>query len=260
MKQQWILAVLVILILALLGGIYSLGYRIGPGLSILKTHTLTINGLAPGTQVFADLTSRGIAKQHSFSIELTPGSHSILANVDGYQPWEGLVTVPENTNASVYAFLIPKTVAPKELLGADALRAQKLIDAAELPTASTTLSLLGGCAEAFVLNNRLLAESTAGTSCAPAPYLEATEGTSTPTIIFSPVDTIRSVVLYPGRSDAFVITAGTQVYALGLDPRSPQAFSKLISGVAPVLTEELDGTLLIADAGHVYSLVLPSLK
>jgi hypothetical protein len=178
--------------------------------------------------------------------------------VDGYQPWEGLVDVPEDADTSVDAFLIPKTVTPKELLDTDAASALKLIAAAKLPDASSTLLLLDGCADVFVSTNRILAQQSASPTCAPVPYLSGNEGSSTPTIIYAPVQTLHSVVPYPGRSDALIVTAGTQIYALALDPRSPRAFAPLISGVAPVLAEQSDGTLLISDDGHVYSLVLAS--
>jgi len=261
MKSHWTLTVLIALILALLGGVYLAGYRVGPGLSLVKTRELTINDLYPGTTIYADLTPRGTvaSSSSSFSLTLTPGQHSILVNAGGYNPWEGLVTVPEDADVRVSAFLIPivpETVKPVELAGTDATNALKTISATQLPTEASPLSLLGGCASVYVSSNRVLAVGTTSPACAAVPYLSVSEGSSTPTVIFSPVDTMRSVVAYPERSDALVVAVGTQIYAIALDPRTPQTFAKLISGAAPMLAEGSDGTVVIEDAGHAYSLKL----
>lgn len=259
MKNHWIIVVLIALILGLLGGVYSLGYRVGPGLSLIKTQTLTIHRLTKGASVYVDLSPRGTSTSADMTLELIPGNHNVLVSASGYQPWAGLVSVPERGEAHVDAILfpLPVNIKPVELLGADAKSAFARIQAAQLPTASTTLSMADGCVRAYVSNNRLLATATTSLGCVAPAYFGAQEDSSTPIVVFSPLEPLRSVVSYPGRSDAFIIAAGTQVYALGLDPRSPQAFSKLVAGVAPVLTEDSAGVLFIADEGHAFSLKLP---
>jgi hypothetical protein len=258
MKSHWVVTFLIILILALLGCVYTLGYRVGPGLSLLKAHTLTLDSLPPGALVYSDQAARGAAKGTSISLDLTPGNHTLLASAEGYQPWEEIVVVPENANVTVHALLIPKipqTVPTEQLQGAEKADALKFINAATLPSASSTLALAGGCALISVSNNRILGEATTTSGCTPPPYL-CSEGDCSSTILFSPVDTIRSVVAYPHRTDAVIVSAGGMIYALEVDPRTPRTFAPLLKAVAPRLAEKPDGTILIEDIGHVYSLSL----
>jgi hypothetical protein len=263
LKSHWIVVLLIALIMVLLGGIYTLGYRVGPGLSILRTHTLTINHIASGTVVYADLTPRGTSKGTSISIELTAGNHTILVSADGYQPWENLVTVPEGAGTSVDALLIPvpEQIQPQELLGTAEALERASLEQSVLPRESAPLALLSGCANIFVSGNKVLAEAATTTpGCSLPSYFSTSADALARVIIFSPIDTVHSVVPYPGRTDALVVSVGPQIYALSLDPRIPRAFAPLIKGTAPVLSEGPDGTLYISDDGHMYSLVLPAPK
>ncbi|MBU6323382.1 MAG: hypothetical protein KGI41_03120 [Patescibacteria group bacterium] len=249
--------------LLILGGgtllIYSLGYRLAPGPSIMKAYTLTVSGLPAGAVVYADSIRNTVAKDGLARLTLTPGNHAIIVEASGYWPWNELVPIRAQ-DASVPAIMVPVPkagVVPGTLLsGAAADAAKKLVADAALPSSDAPLPLAGGCAKTYVSDNRIIADPVEGSaSCTPPAYLCEASACS-PTVIFSPVDTLRSVVPFPGRDDALLVAVGGSVYALELDPLDPRYFAPAYAGTAPALAARKDGSVVVEDKGAVYSLAL----
>lgn len=249
---------------------YALGYRLAPGPSILKAHALTVTGLPDGTIVYVDSGRSARAANGRVSLLLTGGTHTLIAEADGYWPWNELVPV-KNADVSVSALMarVPaKGGAPSlsALAGAQAEAAKTAFASARLPTADAPLLLAGGCAKTYVSDNRIIADPVFGVaSCAPPAYLcessLASEGVTalsasacSPTVIFAPVDTLRSVVPFPGRDDALLVAIGGAVYALELDPLDPRYFAPVYAGNAPVIAPENGDGVFLRDKGAYYRL------
>ena len=240
----------------LLGGGYLMGYRVGPGITLVKTHLLTITNLPRGASVFTDYAPRGTSEASTMHITLVPGQHTVLISAKGYWPWDHVVTVPNNTNATVHALMVPKVTSGTLLSGAKAKAARERVAAQTLPSATKPLVLENGCALISLTDtNQIIATPTTTPSCTPPPFL-CVGGTCAPTVILSPVKKPTTIVPYPHREDALLIAIGKTVYALSLDPRTPRTFAPVLKGIAPQLTTEQNGTVVVVDKSAAYRLAL----
>jgi hypothetical protein len=166
---------------------------------------------------------------------LVPGSHSIIIDVKGNNPWSDTVNITPRTDTIVSPINVPVTVQRTLLQGADATKAQSVLAAYALPNAAKPLVLGGGCVDVTVENNRVLATMATSTSCAPMPYL-CVGGTCATTVVFAPITPLHSVVPYPGRQDALIVSFGGNVAVLELNPLKPQFYAPLLQGgVAPAI-------------------------
>ncbi|HQU08073.1 MAG: hypothetical protein B7X04_03610 [Parcubacteria group bacterium 21-54-25] len=243
-------------LVVLLGVGYMMGYRLGPGITLVKTHTLTITDLPVNATVFTDYTSRGTTATSTMTANLIPGTHTLLASATGYWPWSTIVTVPDNKNVVANAFLVPKITNGTLLSGSAAQAARTLVAHQTLPTAAHPLLMADGCALVSVTDiNQIVAVPTTTPSCTPPPYL-CIGGTCATTVILSPVAQPTAVVPYPGRQDALLIGIDKTIYALSLDPRSPRTFAPILRGIAPRIAVQPDGTVVVVDQSTVYQLTL----
>lgn len=251
-RQHFVLISLVAFIV-LIGGTYIAGFRPGPGLTFVRVGTVVVDGIPAGTSVYADLTSRGTSTGGSISMTLLPGTHTIIVDAADYQPWEKIMTVSSNVTRHISPVLVKKQPVKQSIIGGTG----RLIAAAATSTVPTEASpLIMGCQLVYVSDNRLIAAALPAASsspaCTPPEYLCA-GGACEPTVVYPPADTIRSVVPFPGRTDAVVVSVGQWVYVLGLDPRTPQYFAPLARGTAPVVLPESTTTVDVVDGKAVFA-------
>src|SRR6185437_9178686 len=106
----------------------------------------------------------------------------------------------------------------------------------------------------FVSDNRVVVDAATTTpGCTPPEYL-CTEGSCAPTIAYAPLATLRSVIPFPNRTDAVLVTAGEWVYAIALDPRNPRYFAPVHHGTAPSIApaSSTSPSFYMADKGGYY--------
>jgi len=250
-RKYWILIVIVlVLLLGLIA--YLLGYRLGPGVHISRVGVLSLEQLPPGATVYADQTVLGTAPATTtMSFDLAPGTHSIIVSVNGDYPWNDLVSVGSGQTFSIRPILIPEHPNVTVLTGADRTTALTSTASTTLPSEANPLRLAHGCAVVYVSNNQVLAEATSSPGCTPPPYLCA-NGHCAPTIIFPAKPALQAVFKYTGREDALVVGFNNTLYALALDPRSPQYFAPILGATHPVFGVLPNGTIVINNDGMVY--------
>jgi len=250
--NRWWPLLLLAVFFIIVGGGYLAHYRVAPGITLAKLERLTINDIPPGSSLYIDNTDHEVQKGGSLTLELLPGDHTILGSADGYWPWKALVTL-STSDTTIDAFFIPShiTIEPANASAkADiALRIKNY----QLPSAAHPLLLLNGCESVYLSENRIIADVPTAAGCTPAPFL-CTDNSCAPTIIFSPVEPIASIIKYPGREDALLVSLGSHVYALALDPRDPRAFAPVLESRAPVVIDGPNGSVVGKDLTTYFTL------
>ncbi len=243
-----------VLFLAILVGGFALGYRVGPGLSIVKAGTLVLTDLPPQTAIYVDTKLRATVRDGGeYRTRLVPGIHTLIVSTEGRTPWQDAVQVNSGLTATKKPLLLP--VRPDgDVLRAEArAEAIRFINALRLPAANTALTV--GCTDIYVAQNRIMGRAVP--TCERAPDYLCTEGDcSAPTVLFSPVETVTSVAQFPGRTDTILFTIGDFVYALDIDPREPRFFAPFIRTTTPKIGIGADGTLILKDEDNAYSFTL----
>ena len=250
-KRHWLLFLVLLFVIALLLG-YGAGFRPGPGLTIVRVGTLTVTDLPAGTTVFTDMASRGVSNGGPFNVPLVPGTHTVIVSAPGDEPFERTVTITSNEATEVSAILVPQKPLPTILDGAEAAAAQALIAKSVLPTQGAPLSV--GCADVYVLDNRVVAApATTTPGCATPPDYMCTNGSCAPTLVYAPTTPIHDVVHFPGRTDAVIVATGPSVNVVGLDPRYPQYFAPVVKSMNPLIAEaSTTGGFFVSDSGKTY--------
>lgn len=254
-KKYWFVAVVVLLAaLAILA--FALGYRLDRG-GLTKAGTLLVAAPA-GSRVYLDETRLLYGKDTGVSARLTPGAHTVIVDTDGMQPWHELVELSSGEITSLSPVEVPKEVVRETLAAERAAEGRAAIRAAKLPTQAAPL-VIDECISVWVSGSRILAN--ASSSCAAPAYLECTDvlrqadGSCPATLVFAPNAPIRSVIPYPGRSDALVVAAGTLSYVIELDPRKPQFFAPLLKS-AVTLAPWSEVSIIVDEAGTLYEIAL----
>lgn len=229
LKDYWLyLLLLLVVITGFLG--YVNGYRFGPYGLPVKAGTLIVTDVPPQTTVYLDNIRRHYVEASSTSMFVTGTTHSVIVDADGYQPWNELVTIPEGATLTLHPLLVRQQILEKKVEGADIAPAWQAIWKTVLPTKETPLTTPDGCVNVYTLGNRIVAEAVQSDACVPPPYLCTPDAGCAPVIVFEPVETIRDVLVYPGRSDALLVSSGNKVYVLEIDPRDPRFFAPLVRG------------------------------
>lgn len=261
--RRYALLILAVLLVLFLSIGYALGYRTGPGLTLVRTGTLTLTDLPVGATVYADQTRRGVAVGSSFSMALVPGNHMVIIDANGDFPWNEVVTISPHQSTSIDPILIPKHIVRgtvPEKLQSIAVAHLKI---AKLPTDAAPLLAYGGCVALTVSNNRIIAQvasssadtaSSTPATCATPPAFLCLSGTCAPTVVFSPTLPLNSVSLVPTRQDALVVSYGDIVSVLEIDPRSPQFFAPILHLDSPVTLADWgwDPSVLVAREDNQY--------
>lgn len=259
--NYWILWIIVA-VLALGTGSYFAGYRFDQA-GFSRVGMLSIENLPDGSSLYIDESSQVIALAGTGSAPLSPGSHSVIVDAPGYQPWNERFDIVSGETVKLRPILVKDKVAAHQLEGEDAARAIALIRATAAPTKEAPLALAGGCALAYAQGNRVLAEATTTADCVPPAYLacapvspENPTGTCATTIIRTDTAPIKGIIKYPGRDDAAVVVGDNSVYALELDPREPQSYALLFRGPTIGVAPWSETTIVISNGTLVFELSL----
>lgn len=253
--RQHLLPIVIVLLLALMTALFALGFRPGPGLTVVRTGTMRIENLPPGSLVYVDELRRGAAGTDGVkSLQLVPGNHNIIVDSFGSYPWNNLVHIDARTTTVVNPVLVKST--PRKSLVTDTTAAEAEIKAYALPT-TTTLPIEGGCASLSVSNNRIVVAppSTPQGAC-PTPYYLCTEGACSATVSLAPRGTLRSVFPYPGNDAYLIVSYGDTVAVVEADPLSPQTFAPLYEGTSPIAVPWHTGSILVQDGKNYYEVTL----
>ncbi|MBY0110384.1 PEGA domain-containing protein [Patescibacteria group bacterium] len=257
-KKWWLLLAIIVVIGALV--LFNMvGYRVGPGLSIVRVGTLVITDLPENASIYVDeaynrRVTGGIAR-----VSLLPGSHTVIVSVDGYYPWSELVEITSDAETTERPIIIPTKTNAVELEGEAVTAARTKINTTRLPSAFAPLSMEGGCAQISVSGNRILATPTTTPECVPPPYL-CVDGSCEATVVFAPLEPIHTVLPYPGRSDALIVGVKQRLFVLEIDPRYPGFFAELVRGgkdtITPRAATSTDHSLVTIVGEKVYGISL----
>jgi hypothetical protein len=252
-----LLLIIAILIVLALAATYELGFRLGPGVTLERVSSLTLTNVPTGASIYVDQTFRTTTTAtSSVKEELLSGSHAIIVSVPGDYPWNTMISMISGKNVSISPIFISMEPNVTPLSGTDKTNAIAAIASSTLPTFGNPIKLMNGCELLYVSNNQVIADAATTTPlCTPPPYL--CTGTSCgPTIIFSPVTPLTLVKQFPGRQDALVVQLGTILYAIAVDPRSPQFFAPILTGTQPVAGALSNGTIVVQNGTAVYKVNL----
>lgn len=260
LRDYWAITLLAALF-ALTLSLFLLGWRLGPGGLPVRASMLLIKGVPSGTYVYVDETRRHIvAENGETSLWLTPGMHTVIVDAPEMQPWNELFPVVSGENVTLSPILIAKKPEFPALHGEARDAAARALYFPHLPTKIAPLTLAGGCASIYIANNRILADATSTPTCAAPEYLlcPAEEGgvrdlpCPSSTVIFSASDRLDSVVAYPGREDALLVAAGSSIFVIELDPRSPQFIAPLLKGDRVRVGSTASSSAILSDQKNVY--------
>lgn len=242
----WGAGALILIVLAF----YFAGFRIGPGLSLVRVGTLVLTEVPADASVYVNSKLRSVTSSAGdYRVRLTPGVHTVIVAVPDTTPWQDALTVPSNGTVSIKPILIPNRPDGDLLLGEARAAARRVVDANALPTEAKPLS--AGCTDVFVSQNRILGKAAAG--CETPPDYLCTDGDCGTVELFAPVERITSVALFPGREDALFFTIGDGVYALDIDPREPRFFAPFVRSVLPRIANGTSTNLLLSFDDKAYS-------
>jgi hypothetical protein len=250
-KRWWSLAVLVVFFASGVSG-YVAGYRLTSGPNIKRLVALTVSDIPKGADVYIDSVLQSPSKSNVRIFKVLPGNHSLVGNANTFLPWYTLATVPEHDD-SLRAFFIPSNVSVTILTGAEATKAKKNIEKYTPPDKNNPLILADGCVDVYVSRTQVIAEASQKSGCIPPPFL-CYENACDATIIFSSSERISSVLTYPHRDDALLVSTGRNVYALTLDPREPRVFAPVLQNRAPIVVKNEEGTIVGVDGPTYFSL------
>lgn len=256
LKAYWLLIVSLLLIAVITSG-YVAGYRLDQG-GITRVGTLILTDLPAQTAVYIDQARLVKIAGERAAITLTPGTHSIIIDTQEYLPWNEIVTIEQGKDTTKKPILIPAKPKGVALTGENAQKALAQIQAGIVPTASAPLVLSEGCANVYLSGTHILAERATTTPCAtPPPYLcTADTDVCAPLIVYSPNGVVHSIVPFPSRDDAVIVSAGNLVYVVELDPREPQFFAPLFKGPSIGAAVWSDHSAVVSNGAQVIELSL----
>lgn len=254
-KEHLFLVAFLVLFVFLVSG-YIAGFRPGPNLTFVRVGTLVVEGLPRGATVYVDGARRGASMGVDMRLPLVPGNHNVIIDTGvEFHPWNDLVSIQARTDTISKPLLVSKETKMKTLGDSDFASAKTLLRNYHLPTEASPLLLAEGCAEVRVSENRIIAVGTTTDGCTPPTYL-CTGDACIPTILYSAISPIRSILPYPGREDVLVISYGTMVAVLELNPLEPQYAAPVYTGVSPIVLPWTADTLVVIDNGHAYQISL----
>ncbi len=242
---------LVVVFVVVLAIAFFAGFRPGPGLTLVRVGTLVVADIPAETDVFVDQAYRGTSSGNPVKANLVPGTHSVIVDAPGMQPWNTVIAIEPRQDLTVSPILVPKAPERSLLVGDEADVAADAIRATVLPTEANPLIV--GCNAISISNNRVIAAPAA--DCETPEYL-CSEGACSPTIVYSPPAPIRSVIPFPGRTDALLVATGEWVNVLDIDPRNPQFFAPLGRGTSPLIAAEDEDSIYLSDGDKFYSFSL----
>ncbi|MCW9054591.1 MAG: hypothetical protein OQJ98_01250 [Candidatus Pacebacteria bacterium] len=133
------LLVLVFVVLVPATVLYSTGYRLGEGFSLVKTGGIYIGVGESGAELLLDGRVRkkvGILKNGFFVQDLTPRVYYVRVEKEGYRPWEKILEVNPQRVSEAAAFILPEHIPYVEVLPSDS-KYEDLLDLFATSTATT---------------------------------------------------------------------------------------------------------------------------
>lgn len=250
LKRWWLLITIVVVVTAIVL-FFLTGFRVGPGLTIVRVGTLVLEDVPSGASVYVDEAYNRVSAGGVVRIAMLPGSHVVIISATGAQPWNELVTIASDTETIARPVIVPVKVTVRTVASEDTATAAATVSKAKLPTLQAPLTLAGGCALVYVSGKNIVAEASTTATCTPPPYLCVEEGCG-PTAIMTPVEKINAVLPYPGRDDVLVISVGQTLFVLELDPRAPQFFAPILRGTNPRAAPWSDGSVVVYSDQKLY--------
>jgi hypothetical protein len=216
-------------IVGILALVYVAGYRPGPGFTLVKAATLIMDDMPAGTSVYIDGRLRGASHGGPMRFKLVPGTHSVIVDALDNNSWSDAVSLEAPGDTHVRPLLVPSQIEHQPLTELEARKAVATLAAYRLPSESEPLRMSGGCVLVYTAKGRILAKGSQGSGCAIPQYLCVGAGCGA-AIVFETGSDLRSVIPYPGRDDVLLISYGSMVAAVEVNPISPQFFASLIDG------------------------------
>ncbi len=250
LKRWWLLITIVVVVTAIVL-FFLTGFRIGPGVSIVRVGTLVLEDVPPGASVYVDEAHSRVSGGGPVRISMLPGSHVVIVSAEGAQPWNELVTIASDSETIARPVIVPVKVTVAPVPAADTAKAAASVSKTKLPTLQAPLILAGGCALVYVSGKNIVAEASTTPTCTPPSYLCVEEGCG-PTAVMTPVENINAVLPYPGRDDVLVISVGQTLFVLELDPRAPQFFAPLLRGTNPRAAFWSDDSIVVYSDQKLY--------
>lgn len=250
LKQWWLLITIIVVVTAIVL-FFLTGFRIGPGVSIVRVGTLVLEEVPAGASVYVDEAYNRVSAGGVVRIDMLPGSHVVIVSASGAQPWNELITIVSDTETIARPVIVPVKVTVASIPAEDTAKAAAVVSKTKLPTLQAPLTLAGGCALVYVSGKNIVAEASTTATCTPPPYLCVEAGCS-PTAIMTPVEKINAVMPYPGRDDVLVISVGQTLFVLELDPRAPQFFAPLLRGTNPRAAPWSDSSVVVYSDQKLY--------
>ncbi len=253
--QRWWLLITIVVVVTAIVLFFLTGFRIGPGVSIVRVGTLVLEDVPAGASVYVDEAYSRLSAGGSVRIAMLPGSHVVIVSAEGAQPWNELVAIDPDTETIARPIIVPVKVTVMAVPAEDTAKAAAVVSKTKLPTLQAPLTLSGGCALVYVSGKNIVAEASTTATCTPPPYLCVEEDCG-PTAIMTPVEHINAVLPYPGRDDALVISVGQTLFVLELDPRAPQFFAPLLRGTNPRVAPWSENSIVVYSDQKLYLLDL----
>ena len=195
---------------------------------VFKGATLVIENARPGAVVFIDNIERAVVPQDATSVTVSgiaPQESDVIIALNDAWPWIDRIVFETNTSYTRTPLLLAREP--------DALPITQNMpghEAASAAFARTTLPT--AVAPLFSTDQRAFVWADNATVYARI------NGEAITT--FTGKEPIRALAWFPNRFDTLIVAAGSQIFVVDIDPKNPQNFFPIYSGLAP--TFGLDGT------------------
>lgn len=263
--------------------LYSTGYRLGKGFSLLPTGGIYVFYGESGAKVYLNgtlsnettLFERGI-----FIDNLKPTSYDLEVSKTGYLSWKKNVDVKAKKVTEGYPYLVPEVIStssiPKFITlssgGSTTNSLYTRVVSLFAPSSTSTTPLLkkllqSSTSTLVVSSSTALVRKDIAIDIKNGEIIASWEGNKDSTPFYFcdserlvckesfPVirGEIKHVDFYPGRNDVIIFSKKDGIYATELDTRSPQNTVKLLSGNLDF--KELDQRVFIKDKNTYYELL-----
>ncbi len=227
--------------------LYSTGYKLGEGLSLVSTGGMYVYYPHSGALIYLDhdlaeetsLFERGI-----FIDDLYPKSYELEVVKDGYIPWKKTLEIKERMVTEAYPYLVPETSSTSsipEIIKTDAGGIinplyREVNNLFRLPTVatstiniSTSTAIIRKNTEILVEDGGIVAIWQGSKDALPFYFCDAVKMLceNKKKVIEG---NIKKVEFYPGRKDVILFSMKDGLYVTELDTRNPQNTHKLLSG------------------------------
>lgn len=272
-RYLYLLTLLFVALVPLIA-LYTSGYRLGPGFSLVETGGIYIYSPEPGAEIVVNDKKRGetsLLNRDIFIQNLKPGVYTVFVSKEGFWPWGKEITVEEKKVSEAITFLIPKEIAgspiPKEISSGTGTSSPLVPNplykqvslyfntAQEKPAVASTspIELISYKKHVGIWRDgqKIYAEWLGDPRLIPSYY--CTSGICENIIfVFDAIGKITSIAFYPKREDVLLLAIGNGIYALEVDVRKFQNFQPIYKGIAPSFVVNDEG-FFIKDAGNLFS-------